>query len=89
VPRFYFDTRKGGNLLRDDEGLEFLTANAARADASRALGEMIKDAMPDGDHLDMAVEVRGDNKRPLFKVQITFDVQSPDAVPLKSDQLKR
>jgi len=77
VPRFYFDTRKGDDLIRDDEGLDFLTANEARADASRALGEMIKDAMPNGDHIDMAVEVRGDDKRALFKVQITFEVQPP------------
>jgi hypothetical protein len=39
------------------------------------LGQMIKEAMPDGMHHDMAVEVRGADKRPLFKVQITFDVE--------------
>ena len=32
--------------------------------------------MPDGQHHDMAVEVRGDDKRPLLKVQITFDVEA-------------
>ena len=32
--------------------------------------------MPDGEHHDMAVEVRGANKRPLLKVQITFDVEA-------------
>jgi hypothetical protein len=55
--------------------LEFSTLNEARDDASRALGQMIKEAMPDGQHHDMAVEVRGADKRPLFKVQITFDVE--------------
>jgi len=36
---------------------------------------MIKEAMPDGMHHDMAVEVRGADRRPLFKVQIIFDVE--------------
>ena len=42
---------------------------------------MMKEAMPDGHHHDMAVEVRGDDKRPLLKVQITFEVQ-----PLAKDE---
>jgi hypothetical protein len=52
-----------------------------RDDASRTLGQMMKEAMPDGHHHDMAVEVRGDDKRPLLKVQITFEVQ-----PLAKDE---
>ena len=74
MSRFYFDIRNGENFVSDEEGLEFPTVNEARDDASRALGQMIKEAMPDGMHHDMAVEVRGADKRPLFKVQITFDV---------------
>ena len=31
--------------------------------------------MPDGMHHDMAVEVRGADKLPLFKVHITFNVK--------------
>jgi hypothetical protein len=75
MSRFYFDVRDGENFVSDKEGLEFPTAKEARDDASRALGQMIKEAMPDGQHHDMAVEVRGADKRPLFKVQITFDVE--------------
>jgi hypothetical protein len=36
---------------------------------------MIKDAMPNGSHKAMAIEVRGENKEPLLKVQITFEVE--------------
>jgi hypothetical protein len=36
----------------------------------------MKEAMPDGQHHDMAVEVRDDDKRPLLRVQITFEVHS-------------
>ncbi len=59
MPRFYFDIRSGEILTRDEEGVEFANAKEARSDASRTLGEMIKDAMPDGEHCEMAVEVRG------------------------------
>src|SRR5829696_7334302 len=69
--RFYFDVRDGETFTPDDEGLEFPGIKEARDDASRSLGEMIKDAMPDGIRQNMAVEVRGADKRPLFKVQIT------------------
>ena len=41
---------------------------------------MVKDAMPDGDHREMAIEVRGGDKRPLFKVQITFEAEG-EALP--------
>jgi hypothetical protein len=37
--------------------------------------------MPDGRHLDMAIEVRGDDSRALFKVQIAFDVEGDEAPP--------
>ena len=75
VARFYFDVRDGETFTPDDEGLEFPGIKEARDDASRSLGEMIKDAMPDGIRQNMAVEVRGADKRPLFKVQITFAVE--------------
>jgi hypothetical protein len=43
--------------------------------------------MPDGMHHDMAVEVRGADQRPLFKVQITFAVETlaEPAFPRRSD----
>ena len=81
MPRFYFDIRDGESLVADEVGVEFPTVNEARDDASRTLGQMMKEAMPDGQHHDMAVEVRGDDKRPLLKVQITFEVQ-----PLANDE---
>jgi hypothetical protein len=75
MPRFYFDVREGEKFVRDNDGVEFPGVKEARDDASHTLGEMIKDAMPDGERLDMGVEVRGQDKQPLFKVQITFEVQ--------------
>jgi hypothetical protein len=75
VPRFYFDVRDGASFTPDDEGLKFPGTHQARVEASRALAEMIKDSMPNGSHKQMAIEVRGENRKPLLKVQITFEVE--------------
>jgi hypothetical protein len=56
------------------EGLEFASTRDARVDASRALAEMVKGAMPDGPRTAMAIEARGENREPLLKVQIVFEV---------------
>ena len=48
VSRFYFDVRDGESLTHDYEGVEFASTHDARVDASRALAEMVKGAMPNG-----------------------------------------
>ena len=75
MPRFYFDIRSGDTFTPDEEGVEFANTKEARSDASQTLGEMINDAMPNGEHCEMAVEVRGPDKRALFKLKITFEVE--------------
>jgi hypothetical protein len=74
VPRFYFDVRDGDRFTPDKEGLDLSSVVEARTDASRALAQMVKDVMPDGDCREMAIEVRGEDKSFLFKVQMTFKV---------------
>ncbi len=88
MPRFYFDVREGDNLKRDTDGLELPSIKEARDQASVALATMVKDAMPDGPHLDMAIEVRGEDSRAAFKVQITFDVEGDEAQPREGQELR-
>ena len=58
MPLYYFDVREGDNLNQDTDGLDLPGIKEAREEASMALATMVKDAMPDGPHLDMAIEVR-------------------------------
>jgi hypothetical protein len=81
MPLYYFDVREGDNFNPDTDGLDLPGIKQAREEASMALVTMVKDAMPDGPHLDMAIEVRGDDSRALFKVQIAFDVEGDAAPP--------
>ena len=75
MPHFYFDTDDGERHTRDDEGLTLSGLDDARGHALRAAGEMVKSAMPDRAHRFMAVAVLGEDKHPLFTVQVTVEVQ--------------
>ena len=70
-----FNVGDGFKLDLDDENLEFASTHEARVEASRALAEMIKDAMPSGWQKAMTIEVRRGRGQPVFKVQITFEVE--------------
>jgi len=73
VSRGWALVRDGESLTPDHEGVEFASTHEARLNASRALAEMVK-AMPDGPRTAIAIEAGGENREPLFKVQIVFEV---------------
>ena len=79
MPRFYFDSRDGERLVRDEDGLDLPDLAAAREEASRALGEIIKDILPDGDERVIAIAARGENRRLLFTATITFKLEMAEA----------
>ena len=43
MPRFYFDVRDGDRFTHDDEGVELVGIEAARDEATRALGEIARE----------------------------------------------
>ena len=75
MPHFYFNAHDGESHTRDGEGLTLSGLDDARGHALRAAGEMVKSAMPDRAHRFMAVAVLGEDKHPLFTVQVTVEVQ--------------
>ena len=74
MPRYYFDVRDG-HLTEDDIGLEFDGIEAARDEAARALGEMARDVFPGSVARELAIEVRDENKEPLLRTTLRFEVQ--------------
>jgi len=58
MPRFFFDTYDGVNLLSDDIGQELESIAAAKAEARRALPDMGRDPFPDGDRRTFIISVR-------------------------------
>ena len=57
MPRYFFDTFDGERLVPDEQGLEMQDLAAARAAAQKALPEMARDALPDGNHRSIVVSV--------------------------------
>ena len=83
MPRFYFDSRDGESLVCDEDGLDLPDLAAACEEASRALGEIIKDILPDGDERVIAIAARDEDGRLLFTATITFKLEMAEA-PLPS-----
>jgi hypothetical protein len=74
MPRYYFDVRDGDAFAEDDEGLEFDGIEAAQNEATRALGELAKDALPGATRRVIAVEVRDEAKFPLLRAMLLVQV---------------
>ena len=72
---FYFDHRDGDQFLRDEEGIEFASVEAARAEATVALGGIARDALPGSERRELAIEVSDANRKPLFRTVLCFEVQ--------------
>ena len=58
MPRFFFDTYNGEDLATDDAGLELESLAAAKVEAQKALPDIARDALPDGNHSTFVVNVR-------------------------------
>jgi uncharacterized protein DUF6894 len=58
VARYYLDIRDGEELLRDDEGSEFDSLDAAVRGATRSAAEIGTGHLAKGDTSDVVIEVR-------------------------------
>ncbi|CAH2397083.1 PAC2 family protein [Mesorhizobium escarrei] len=79
MPRFFFDFMDADDRNYDDQGTDLPEVETAKAEASRALAEIVKDKVRDGICRELAVKVRSDAGEPLLKA--TFKLQ-----PVMSDQ---
>jgi hypothetical protein len=65
MPTYYFDVVDGGGLVRDTEGIEFASMDAAVAEARRALGGMVKDALSGGNEHPIEIRIRDGDEGPI------------------------
>ena len=65
MPTYYFDVFDGSGLVRDLEGMEFEDMDAAVAEARRALGGMVKDALSDGSEHPIEIRIRDGDEGPI------------------------
>lgn len=75
VPRYYFDYVDGDQEIHDDEGLDMASLDEARTQAVRAIGELAKGKMPDGNHRDFRLKIHEKNGPVLMVVSLSLRVQ--------------
>jgi hypothetical protein len=74
MPHYFFDTRDGADLIRDEEGVELDGIEAARDEATRGLTDLAKDALPGALRRELAVEVRDRGDQALLRAALWFEV---------------
>lgn len=79
MPRFFFDTFDGRSFAADEEGQELASVGDAKAQAQRAVVDMARDELPDGDHRSFVVSVRNETGAEVLKVALAMVVSSGDS----------
>jgi hypothetical protein len=74
VPRFYFDIRQKGITKLDTDGLFLPSVMVARAEASRAAIDMVREAIAN-DTAELVIAVRDQGGKHLFEVQALVRMQ--------------
>jgi uncharacterized protein DUF6894 len=73
MPQYFFDTRDGPELLRDEEGLELDGIQQAK-EAARGLLDLARDLIPGSESRELAIEVRDRRNVPLLKAALSFKI---------------
>jgi hypothetical protein len=74
MPRYFFDSRDGLEIIRDEEGIELDGIQAARDEATRGLADLSKDVIPGSERRELAIEVREGSNHPLLRAALWFEV---------------
>ena len=78
VARYYFDIRHGTDLLRDDEGAEFDSLDAAIRGTARSAAEIGTDRLARGDLSDVVIEIRDEHDQRVVTVTASMKVEQHD-----------
>ena len=73
---YYFDVDDNGEVYPDDQGTECATFDQVKEEAIRALVEMIRESLPDGDHHRLTIKVRNDGGGVILQVSLNFEVEA-------------
>jgi hypothetical protein len=78
MPRFHFDLREDGVLVKDDDGLELADEKAAEQQAIETATSVARDVFARGSAGEVLIEVRNTHREPFIKVAVTLKVQRVD-----------
>jgi hypothetical protein len=74
MAHYYCDVDDNGTVYPDDQGTDCDTLD--RVKAIRALVEMIRESLPDGDRHRQTIKVRDDGGDVVLQVSLNFEVEA-------------
>jgi hypothetical protein len=74
LARYYLDIRNGEQLLRDDDGTEFDSLDAAVQGAARSAAEIGTGRLAKGDTSDVVIVVRDEGSQRVFTVTASMKI---------------
>ena len=75
MARYYFDVQNGKPLVRDDEGAEFDSLDAAVQAAARSAAEIGTSRLAKGDTSDVVIEVRDEQDQRVCTVTASMKIE--------------
>jgi hypothetical protein len=75
MPRFYFDTRDDGRVMRDDAGFDLTGIDAVEALAVRSLAQIAIDILPASARGSIGVDVRDEAGAAVLTTELTFETR--------------
>jgi hypothetical protein len=75
MPLYFFDTRDGADVVRDEIGLELEGIEQARDEATRGMADLVKDALPGAVRRELSIQVRNEADRDVLRASVWFEVE--------------
>ena len=75
MPRYFFDTYDGDHFTPDYAGVELEDLEAAKAEAKKALPDIVRGEMPDGDRRDFVVVVKDEVGHEFLRVTLSLVIE--------------
>ncbi|KLK90262.1 hypothetical protein AA309_27055 [Microvirga vignae] len=75
MPRFFFDTYDGERFFPDEVGMELESIETAKTEGQKALPDMAKDALPDGNFRSFVVSVRDESGQVVLRMALSLVVE--------------
>jgi Domain of unknown function (DUF6894) len=80
MPRVYFDTYDDDRAVPDGQGIVLSDLEEAKEEAIKALPDMARDGLPDGDYREFVVDVRDEAGHRVLRARLSLVVEAlPDA----------
>jgi hypothetical protein len=76
MTRFFFDITENGMFVRDDEGLELPSIDAARQEARATIGGIAREVLCTSTHGELTISARDQTGQTIATVKMTYEVDA-------------